>query len=144
MICYSVHEPEIEEYNSSKDGSVNESSERFDQLQQQHSLGSQQSSCELINPSSQDAPTPFSQQSSSGFWSSQDEPSRMSQELLAYKKRMDEWEGQWKETMEEKEKEFEEEIDREEREYMAFGFDTREEEMKFRREREEERRKSLL
>ena len=149
MVCYGVLEPEIEEYNSnssSNDGSVDErNSERFDQqLQQQHPLSSQQSSSDSINPSSHDDPTPFSQQSTSGFWSSQDEPSRMSQELLAYKKVMDEWESQWKETVEEEKREFEEEVERKDREYLAFGFDTREEEMKFRKEREKERRKSLL
>ena len=46
--------------------------------------------------------------------------------------------------IEERKREFEEEVERVDREYLAFGFDTREEEMKFRREREEERRKSLL
>ena len=147
MVCYGVLEPEIEEYNSSSsnDGSVDErNSERFDQQLQQQPLSSQQSNSDSINPSSQDDPTPFSQQSTSGFWSSQDEPSRMSQELLAYKKVMDEWESQWKETVEEEKREFEEEVERKDREYLAFGFDTREEEMKFRKEREKERRKSLL
>ena len=57
MICYCVLEPEIEEYNSSNDGSGDERSfDKFDQQKQQqkHPLGSQQSSCDSINPSSQD------------------------------------------------------------------------------------------
>ena len=79
MVCYSVLEPEIEEYSTSNDGSVGERS--FDaEDHQHHALSSQQSSLDSINPSSQDDPTPFSQQSNS----SQDhEPSRISQEILA-------------------------------------------------------------
>ena len=135
MVCYGVLEPEIEEYNSSNDGSER-SFERADQQQQQHS---QQSSS-----NSQDAATSFSQQSNSGSWSSQDEPGRVSQELLAYKKRMEKWEGEWKEAIEEEKREFEEEIERRDREYRTMGFDSREEEMEFRKYREKERRKSLL
>ena len=100
MVCYSVLEPEIEEYSTSNDGSVGDRSFEGDQ-HQHHALSSQQSSSDSINPSSQDAYTPFSQQSNS----SQDhEPSRISQELLAYKKRMEYWEGEMKEMIEEEKK----------------------------------------
>ena len=104
MVCYGVLEPEIEEYSTSNDGSVGERS--FDAEDHQHSdLSSQQSSLDSINPSSQDDLTPFSQQSNS----SQDhEPSRISQELLAYKRRMKDWEGEMKEMIEEEKREFEE------------------------------------
>ena len=141
MVCYGVLEPEIEEYNSSNDGSERIFERADQQQQQQHS---QQSSSDSIRPSSQDAATSFSQQSNSGSWSSQDEPSRVSQELLAYKKRMEKWEGEWKEAIEEEKREFEEEIERRDREYRTMGFDSREEEMEFRKYREKERRKSLL
>ena len=131
MVCYGVLEPEIEEYSTSNDGSVDDRPD----------LSSQQSSLDSIKPSSQDATTPFSQQSNS----SQDhEPSRISQELLAYKRRLEDWEGEMKEMIEEEKREFEEEIERRDSEYRTLGFDTREEEMQFRKYREEERRKSLL
>ena len=63
---------------------------------------------------------------------------------MAYKKRMEKWEGEWKEAIEEEKREFEEEIERRDREYRTMGFDSREEEMEFRKYREKERRKSLL
>ena len=139
MVCYSVLEPEIEEYSTSNDGSVSDRS--FEKDNQDHSLSSQQSSYDSINPSSPDAPIPFSQQSNS----SQDhEPSRISQELLAYKKRLEDWEEEMKEMIEEEKREFEEEIERKDSEYQTLGFDTREEEMQFRKDREKARRKSLL
>ena len=68
----------------------------------------------------------------------------MSQELLAYKRRMEEWEGERKEMIEKERREFEEgakEIERKETEYRTLGFDTREEEMRL--WREEERRKII-
>ena len=145
MICHSVLEPGIEKCSTSSDDSDDgRSSEKMDK--QLHALSSQENSSDSVNPSSHgsDTTVPFSQQSNPGFGSSQNEPSRISQELLAETRRMEKWEEEMKEMLEKERREFDEEaqeMERREREYRTLGFDTREEEMRFLKDREEERRK---
>ena len=142
---YNVLEPGIEKCSTSSDDS--DDGRSFEKTDKQlHALSSQENSSDSIIPSSHgsDTTVPFSQQSNPGFGSSQNEPSRISQELLAETRRMEKWEEEMKEMLEKERREFDEEaqeMERREREYRTLGFDTREEEMRFLRDREEERRK---
>ena len=139
MVYYEVLEPHIQDATINDDGDWNQS---LDVENQNEELNSQESGSYSITPSSQEAAASLSQESDTS-----PSMSRVSQEVLADKRRMEEWEKEMKEMKEEEERRAAEEVARDmeerERDYRALGFDVRLEEARFIEETKEQRRKVL-
>ena len=141
MVYYEVLEPQIQDDTINDDGDSNQS---LDVENQNEEFNSQESGLYSTTPSSQEAVASFSQESDTS-----PSMSRVSQEVLADKRRMEDWEKEMKEMKEMKEKErmAAEEVVRDmeerERDYRALGFDVRLEEARFIEETKEQRSKVL-
>ena len=142
MVYYEVLEPHIQDATINDDGDWNQS---LDAEKQNEEFNSQESGSYSITPSSQEAAASLSQESDTS-----PSMSRVSQEVLADKRRMEDWEKEMKEIKEMKEEEERraaEEVARDmeerERDYRALGFDVRLEEARFIEETKEQRRKVL-
>ena len=139
MVYYEVLEPHIQDATINDDGDWNQS---LDVENQNEELNSQESGSYSITPSSQEAAASLSQESDTS-----PSMSRVSQEVLADKRRMEEWEKEMKEMKEEEERRAAEEVARDmeerERDYRALGFDVRLEEARFIEETKEQRSKVL-
>ena len=139
MVYYEVLEPHIQDATINDDGDWNQS---LDAEKQNEEFNSQESGSYSITPSGQDeAAASLSQESDTS-----PSMSRVSQEVLADKRRMEDWEKEMKE-MKEKERMAAEEVVRDmeerERDYRALGFDVRLEEARFIEETKEQRSKVL-
>ena len=138
MVYYEVLEPHIQDATINDDGDWNQS---LDVENQNEEFNSQESRPYSITPSSQEATASLSQESDTS-----PSMSRVSQEVLADKRRMEDWEKEMKE-MKEKERMAAEEVVRDmeerERDYRALGFDVRLEEARFIEETKEQRSKVL-
>ena len=146
-VYYEVLEPHIQDATINDDGDWNQS---LDVENQNEEFNSQESRSYSITPSGQEAAASLSQESDTS-----PSMSRVSQEVLADKRRMEEWEKEMKEMKEMKEEErmpeeermAAEEVARDmeerERDYRALGFDVRLEEARFIEETKEQRSKVL-
>ena len=146
-VYYEVLEPQIQDDTINDDGDWNQS---LDAEKQNEEFNSQESGSYSITPSGQDeAAASLSQESDTS-----PSMSRVSQEVLADKRRMEEWEKEMKEMKEMKgeermleERRAAEEVARDmeerERDYRALGFDVRLEEARFIEETKEQRKKVL-
>ena len=103
MVYYEVLEPHIQDASINDDG---DSDQSLDVEKQNEELNSQEGRSYSITPSSQEAAASFSQESNPGS-----SMSRVSQEVLADKRRMEDWEKERKE----EERMLEEMIEEEER-----------------------------
>ena len=165
MVYYEVLEPHIQDASINDDG---DSDQSLDVEKQNEELNSQEGRSYSITPSSQEAAASFSQESNPGS-----SMSRVSQEVLADKRRMEDWEKERKEEermleerraaeermlekmieegemidkekrMLEEERMAAEDMEERERDYRALGFDVRLEEARFIEETKEQRRKVL-
>ena len=165
MVYYEVLEPHIQDASINDDG---DSDQSLDVEKQNEELNSQEGRSYSITPSSQEAAASFSQESNPGS-----SMSRVSQEVLADKRRMEDWEKERKEEermleerraaeermfdemieegemidkekrMLEEERMAAEDMEERERDYRALGFDVRLEETRFIEETKEQRRKVL-
>ena len=144
MVYYEVLEPQIQDDTINDDGDWNQS---LDVENQNEEFNSQESGSYSITPSGQEAAASLSQESDTS-----PSMSRVSQEVLADKRRMEDWEKEMKEMkgeerMPEEERMAAEELARDmeerERDYRALGFDVRLEEARFIEETKEQRRKVL-
>ena len=166
MVYYEVLEPHIQD-----DATINDdgdSDQSLDVENQSEEFNSQEGGSYSITPSSQEAAASFSQESNPSS-----SMSRVSQEVLADKRRMEDWEKERKEEermleerraaeermlekmieegemidkekrMLEKERMAAEDMEERERDYRALGFDVRLEEARFIEETKEQRRKVL-
>ena len=166
MVYYEVLEPHIQD-----DATINDdvdSDQSLDVEKQNEEFNSQESRSYSITPSSQEAAASFSQESNPSS-----SMSRVSQEVLADKRRMEDWEKERKEEermleerraaedrilekmieegemidkekrMLEEERMAAEDMEERERDYRALGFDVRLEEARFIEETKEQRRKVL-
>ena len=166
MVYYEVLEPHIQD-----DATINDdgdSDQSLDVENQSEEFNSQEGGSYSITPSSQEAAASFSQESNPSS-----SMSRVSQEVLADKRRMEEWGKERKEAermleerraaeermfdkmieegemidkekrMLEKERMAAEDMEERERDYRALGFDVRLEEARFIEETKEQRRKVL-
>ena len=166
MVYYEVLEPHIQD-----DATINDdgdSDQSLDVENQSEEFNSQEGGSYSITPSSQEAAASFSQESNPSS-----SMSRVSQEVLADKRRMEEWEKERKEEermleerraaeerilekmieegemidkekrMLEEERMVAEDMEERERDYRARGFDVRLEEARFIEETKEQRRKVL-
>ena len=138
MVYYEVLEPQIQDATINDDGDWNQS---LDVENQNEEFNSQESGSYSITPSSQEAAASLSQESDTS-----PSMSRVSQEVLADKRRMEDWEKEMKEMKEEERMAAEEEardMEERERDYRALGFDVRLEEARFIEETKEQRSKVL-
>ena len=166
MVYYEVLEPHIQD-----DATINDdgdSDQSLDVENQSEEFNSQEGGSYSITPSSQEAAASFSQESNPSS-----SMSRVSQEVLADKRRMEDWEKERKEEermleerraaedrilekmieegemidkekrMLEEERMAAEDMEERERDYRALGFDVRLEEARFIEETKEQRRKVL-
>ena len=166
MVYYEVLEPHIQD-----DATINDdgdSDQSLDVEKQNEEFNSQEGRSYSITPSSQEAAASFSQESNPSS-----SMSRVSQEVLADKRRMEDWEKERKEEermleerraaeerifeemieegemidkekrMLEEERMAAEDMEERERDYRALGFDVRLEEARFIEETKEQRRKVL-
>ena len=166
MVYYEVLEPHIQD-----DATINDdgdSDQSLDVEKQNEEFNSQEGRSYSITPSSQEAAASFSQESNPSS-----SMSRVSQEVLADKRRMEDWEKERKEAermleerraaeermlekmieegemidkekrMLEEERMAAEDMEERERDYRALGFDVRLEEARFIEETKEQRRKVL-
>ena len=138
MVYYEVLEPQIQDDTINDDGDWNQS---LDAEKQNEEFNSQESRSYSTTPSGQETAASLSQESDTS-----PSMSRVSQEVLADKRRMEDWEKEMKE-MKEKERMAAEEVVRDmeerERDYRALGFDVRLEEARFIEETKEQRSKVL-
>ena len=165
MVYYEVLEPHIQDATINDDG---DSDQSLDVEKQNEEFNSQEGRSYSITPSSQEAAASFSQESNPSS-----SMSRVSQEVLADKRRMEDWEKERKEEermleerraaeermlekmieegemidkekrMLEEERMAAEDMEERERDYRALGFDVRLEEARFIEETKEQRRKVL-
>ena len=143
MVYYEVLEPQIQDDTINDDGDWNQS---LDAEKQNEEFNSQESGSYSITPSSQEAAASLSQESDTS-----PSMSRVSQEVLADKRRMEDWEKEMKdmkgmERMLEERRAAEEvvrDMEERERDYRALGFDVRLEEARFIEETKEQRSKVL-
>ena len=144
MVYYEVLEPHIQDTTINDDGDWNQS---LDVENQNEEFNSQESGSYSITPSSQEAAASLSQESDTS-----PSMSRVSQEVLADKRRMEEWEKEMKEMKGEERRREEErmaaeevarDMEERERDYRALGFDVRLEEARFIEETKEQRSKVL-
>ena len=137
-VYYEVLEPHIQDATINDDGDWNQS---LDVENQNEELNSQESGSYSTTPSGQEAAASLSQESDTS-----PSMSRVSQEVLADKRRMEDWEKEMKEMKEEERMAAEEEardMEERERDYRALGFDVRLEEARFIEETKEQRKKVL-
>ena len=145
-VYYEVLEPHIQDATINDDGDWNQS---LDVENQNEELNSQESGSYSTTPSGQEAAASFSQESDTS-----PSMSRVSQEVLADKRRMEDWEKEMKEMKEMKEEgrmleerraaeEVARDMEERERDYRALGFDVRLEEARFIEETKEQRSKVL-
>ena len=140
MVYYEVLEPQIQDATINDDGDWNQS---LDVENQNEEFNSQESRSYSITPSGQEAAASLSQESDTS-----PSMSRVSQEVLADKRRMEDWEKEMKEEerMLEERRAAEEvvrDMEERERDYRALGFDVRLEEARFIEETKEQRSKVL-
>ena len=137
-VYYEVLEPHIQDATINDDGDWNQS---LDAEKQNEEFNSQESRSYSITPSGQEAAASLSQESDTS-----PSMSRVSQEVLADKRRMEDWEKEMKEMKEEERMAAEEvarDMEERERDYRALGFDVRLEEARFIEETKEQRKKVL-
>ena len=138
MVYYEVLEPQIQDATINDDGDWNQS---LDVENQNEEFNSQESGSYSTTPSGHEAAASLSQESDTS-----PSMSRVSQEVLADKRRMEDWEKEMKEMKEEERMAAEEEardMEERERDYRALGFDVRLEEARFIEETKEQRSKVL-
>ena len=140
MVYYEVLEPQIQDDTINDDDDSNQS---LDVENQNEEFNSQESGSYSTTPSGQEAAASLSQESDTS-----PSMSRVSQEVLADKRRMEEWEKERKEEermLEERRaaEEVARDMEERERDYRALGFDARLEEARFIEETKEQRSKVL-
>ena len=144
MVYYEVLEPQIQDATINDDGDWDQS---LDVENQNEEFNSQESGSYSTTPSGQEAAASLSQESDTS-----PSMSRVSQEVLADKRRMEEWEKEMKEMKGEERRREEErmaaeevarDMEERERDYRALGFDVRLEEARFIEETKEQRSKVL-